>query len=187
MKKLFGEFKKFITRGNVIDLAVGMIIGAAFTAIVTALVTGVLQPLISLIPITDNQGFVTVLKEAVIDPSTNAVIKEAIVLDWGAVISAIITFILTAVVLFIIVKAINTARESGDGLKKKLKSKTKKGQVEAEAEELAKKEAEAQAQAEAQAAELAAQEELAKVEASRANQQKTVELLEQILESLKNK
>lgn len=186
MKKLLGEFKKFITRGNVIDLAVGMIIGAAFTAIVTALVTGVLQPLISLIPISEH-GFVTILKDAVIDPETNAVLKDAIVLDWGAVISAIITFILTALVLFIIVKVINTAREGGKGVKGKLKAKTKKGQAELEAQAKAEAEAKAQAEAEAQAAELAAQAELAKEEAVRANQQKTVELLEQILKSLNNK
>ncbi len=186
MKKLFGEFKKFITKGNAMDLAVGMIIGAAFTAIVTALVNNILKPLINWIPISDTTGLVTVLKPAVTD-ANGAILTPALVLDWGAVISAIITFLLTAVVLFIIVKVVNTAREGGNGFKKKLKAKTKKGQAELLAEEEAKKEAEAQAQAEAQAAELAKQAELAKVEASRANQQKTVELLEQILEMLKNK
>lgn len=185
MKKLFSEFKKFITRGNVIDLAVGMIIGAAFTAIVSALVANILTPLINLIPISDT-GLVTVLRPAVLDDAGN-VLTAALVLDWGAVISAIITFLLTAVVLFVIVKVINTARENGDGLKKKMKAKTKKGQAELEAEAQAQAEAEAKAQEEAQAAELAAQAEAAKEEAMRANQQKTVELLEQIVAMLKNK
>ena len=50
MKKLWNEFKTFVSRGNVIDLAVGMIIGAAFTAIVNALVNSILKPLINWIP-----------------------------------------------------------------------------------------------------------------------------------------
>ena len=61
MKKFFGEFKKFITRGNVIDLAVGMIIGAAFTAIVNALVNSIFKPLINTIPMGDLNGLITML------------------------------------------------------------------------------------------------------------------------------
>ena len=101
MKKLFKEFKEFISRGNVMDLAVGMIIGAAFTAIITAVVTGILKPLINLIPIGET-GLQTVLRHAVVDAEGN-VITEALILDWGGVISAIITFLLTALVLFLII------------------------------------------------------------------------------------
>ena len=119
MKKLFKEFKDFISRGNVLDLAVGMIIGAAFTAIITALVTGILKPLINLIPLSET-GLQTVLREAVIDDAGNVVV-EALILDWGAVVSAIITFLLTALVLFIIVKAINTAQKKADEAKAKAK------------------------------------------------------------------
>ena len=104
MKKLFKEFKEFINRGNVLDLAVGMIIGSAFTTIITAVVNGVLKPLINLIPIGET-GLQTVLRPAVLDDAGN-VLVEALILDWGAVISAIITFLLTALVLFIIIKAI---------------------------------------------------------------------------------
>ena len=116
MKKTFTEFKDFINRGNVMDLAVGMIIGAAFTAIISALVNGILKPLINLIPI-GKAGFRTVLRNAVVDEE-GQVITEALVLDWGAVISAIITFILTAIVLFLIIKAFNKAK-SGLGKVKK--------------------------------------------------------------------
>ena len=186
MKKLFYEFKKFISRGNAVDLAVGMIIGSAFTAIVTALVNNILKPLINWIPISGTTGLQTVLRKAVTD-ETGAVIVQPLILDWGAVISAIITFLLTALVLFVIVKAINTAREGGKGLKHKLKKMTQKGRAALEAEEKAKAEAEAQAQAEAEAAELAKKAEEAKIEAARLNQQKTVELLEQILAKLNNK
>lgn len=105
MKKLFKEFKEFISRGNVMDLAVGMIIGAAFTAIITAVVNGILKPLINLIPIGET-GLQTVLRHAVI-AEDGTVLTEALILDWGGVISAVITFLLTALVLFIIIKAFN--------------------------------------------------------------------------------
>ncbi len=119
MKKLLKEFKDFISRGNVLDLAVGMIIGAAFTAIITALVNGILKPLINLIPLSET-GLQTILKPAVVDEA-GQVLTEAIVLDWGAVISAVITFLLTALVLFIIVKAINTAQKKAEEAKEKAK------------------------------------------------------------------
>lgn len=122
--KLLKEFKTFISKGSVLDLAVGMIIGSAFTAIITALVNGILKPLINWIPISETGDLITELRPAIIDPATNAVIREALVLDWGAVISAIITFLLTALVLFLIIKAINTARDvskkGAEGIKKQL-------------------------------------------------------------------
>lgn len=119
MKKLFKEFKDFISKGNVLDLAVGMIIGAAFTAIITALVTGILKPLINWIPLSEN-GLQTVLRDEELN-ETGAVVVERLVLDWGAVISAVITFFLTALVLFIIVKAINTAQKKAEEAKEKAK------------------------------------------------------------------
>ena len=129
MKKLFKDFKAFITKGNVMDLAVGMIIGSAFTAIVTALVNGILKPLINWIPISDaGTGLQTVLRHATED-------TEALVLDWGAVISAIITFILTAVVLFAIVKIFSKAKDLANTAKEK---------AEAVAEKLEKKDGEAE-------------------------------------------
>ena len=116
MKKLWKEFKEFINRGSVMDLAVGMIIGAAFTAIITAIVTGILKPLINLIPIGET-GLQTVLRHAVVDEE-GQVITEALILDWGGVISAIITFLLTALVLFFIIKAVNKAKNGLGKVKK---------------------------------------------------------------------
>lgn len=127
--KLLKEFKTFISKGSALDLAVGMIIGTAFTAIVSALVSGILQPLINMIPISETGDLITELRAAVIDPETGAVIREALVLDWGAVISAVITFILTALVLFVIIKAINSARDFGSREAKKLAKKLKKGNI----------------------------------------------------------
>ena len=116
MKKLFKEFKEFINRGSVMDLAVGMIIGAAFTAIITAVVNGILKPLINWIPVSTT-GLQTVLRPAVVE--NGEVLTEALILDWGSVISAIITFILTALVLFIIVKAFNTMKKKAEEAKAK--------------------------------------------------------------------
>lgn len=125
--KLWQEFKAFINRGSVLDLAVGMIIGSAFTAIVNSLVKGILQPLINMIPLGQNgKSLQVVLRDPVIDATTGAVVKEAVILDFGAVISAIVTFLLTALVLFLVVKAINKAREIGDKEKARLEQLAQK-------------------------------------------------------------
>lgn len=122
MKKFFKEFKEFITRGNVLDMAVGIIIGGAFTAIITALVNNILTPLINWIPGADGTGALqVVLRPAVLDEVTGEVLTEALIIDFGAVISAIITFLITAFVLFVIVKVINGVRRRADELKKKQK------------------------------------------------------------------
>ncbi len=135
MKKLFEEFKKFINRGSVMDLAVGMIIGSAFTAIVTALVNGILKPLINAIPGADDTGALqTVLRNPVLDDAGN-VIKEAVILDWGGVISAIITFFVTAIVLFLIVKIFNKAKDVAGETKKAIDGKVKRSKHNGEAVE----------------------------------------------------
>ena len=104
------------------DLAVGMIIGSAFTAIINSLVNSILKPLINWIPGADNTGALqTVLREAVTDADGN-IATEALILDWGAVISAIITFFCTAIVLFLIVKAFNKLKDAGSKIKDEIKS-----------------------------------------------------------------
>lgn len=139
MKKLFKEFKEFINRGNVMDLAVGMIVGAAFTAIITAVVNGILKPLINAIPGTDDTSALQlVLRQPSFDTAGN-VIKEAVILDFGSVISAIITFLLTALVLFVIVKTFNKMKNKAEEAKEKaaklFEKKTEKKEEEAPAEE----------------------------------------------------
>lgn len=121
MKKFFAEFKKFITRGNVLDMAVGVIVGGAFTAIVNALSNNILRPLINallslILGESSLESVYTMLIPAYTD-ETKTVIDYAssIYIDWGAFISAIINFILIALVLFCIIKTINAANE---GLKK---------------------------------------------------------------------
>ena len=129
MKKFFQEFKTFITRGNVIDLAVGMIIGAAFTAIVTALVNNIFQPLINMIPMGNLNGLITMLvaKNAdgveVAKHAADVDMTKSIYIDWGAFIMAVVNFLITAFVLFLIVKTINTVRDGGKKMKEKKKKK----------------------------------------------------------------
>lgn len=179
MKKFFGEFKKFITRGNVVDLAVGVIIGSAFTAIVNALTKNVLTPLINwlltVILGENSLSNVYTYLTKVVDPNTGLVdLAQSIFIDWGMVINAIINFLLTALVLFIIVKTINRVKEGNTKFSKKLaqgipdkkdKKELKKlgisrldfDKVKAYMEEkqarIAKEEAEAKAKAEAEQAE----------------------------------
>ncbi len=125
MKKIFKEFKQFITRGNVIDLAVGMIIGAAFTAIVTAVVNNIFKPVINMIPLGDlsGAGLITMLvpKDAngtVVERGSALIdLTQSVYIDWGAFIMAVINFLLTAIILFIIIKAINSFRDGANQYK----------------------------------------------------------------------
>lgn len=109
---IIAEFKQFIMRGNVIDLAVGVIIGAAFQAIVNSLVKDVITPCIgALFGNMDFSDLAVTLKEAVVEKAadgTETVISEAVLLKYGSFITAIINFLLMAVVIFLIIKVINT-------------------------------------------------------------------------------
>ena len=135
MKKFFKEFKEFISRGNVLDMAVGIIVGGAFTAIITALVGNILTPLLNMIPGTSGSALQLVLQQPVVDELTGAVIKEAVILDFGAVISAVVSFILTAFVLFVIIKVVNSVKTQGEKLAEKMKKKANGEAEEAPAEE----------------------------------------------------
>lgn len=102
---IVGEFKEFITKGNVLDLAVGVIIGGAFTSIVNALVNGIITPLIGIVI-----KLVTGYKD--VGAATKGLVYKThgVSFDYGSVISAVITFLITAFVLFLIVKAVNKAQ-----------------------------------------------------------------------------
>ncbi|MDL4859455.1 large conductance mechanosensitive channel protein MscL [Enterococcus faecalis] len=102
------EFKEFIMRGSVLDLAVGVVIGSAFTAIVTQVVEGLITPLISLI-------FVLTTGKKSADDALGALVYkvEGVEFNIGSVISALITFLITAFVLFLIVKAANKMKNRG--------------------------------------------------------------------------
>lgn len=106
-KGFVGEFKEFIMRGNVVDMAVGIIIGGAFTAIVNSLVDDIINPLIALI------GGDAVKN---ID-QLSVTMAHGVELHYGNFIGAIINFLLVALVLFAIVKGINSVRSKADKLK----------------------------------------------------------------------
>ena len=181
MKRFFKEFKTFITRGNVLDMAVGIIIGGAFTAIVTALTTHILTPLINLAisAIFGDGGFETIYT-VLVRVETEGVLDlgKSIYINWGAFISAVINFILVALVLFIIIRAINKVKENSEKIKNDLKKNilTKeqkkelkenninikdKAEVKAYFDKKAEEEAKAKAYAEEQEAEKAKAERLA--------------------------
>lgn len=184
MKKFFAEFKKFITRGNVLDMSVGVIVGGAFTAIVNGMSNFILKPIINwllaLIFKSDSLSeLFTFLKRVdtvdengayVLDEAGNRVadLTNSIYIDWGSFINAIINFILIALVLFIIVRTINNMKDKGEKAKKAKLTKEQKKELKAAgvkrrdkaavAAYFAEKErlaAEAQAKADAEAAEAA--------------------------------
>ena len=105
MKKIIHEFKEFIARGNVVDMAIGVIIAGAFGKITTSLVNDVFMPFISWIFGTrDMTALNLVVREA-------TETQEAIVIGFGSFVATIIDFLLIALVVFAIVKAMNTAKK----------------------------------------------------------------------------
>lgn len=103
---IIGEFKEFISKGNVVDMAVGIIIGSAFTAIVTSLVNDVIMPAIGIIVgDIDFSNMKYVYKEAVI--TDGVVTAEEVAVRYGMFITKTIDFLLIALVVFLMVKGIN--------------------------------------------------------------------------------
>jgi large conductance mechanosensitive channel len=140
MKKYTAEFKKFITRGNVVDMAVGVIVGSSFTAIVNGLSNFILKPIINyfltLIFGTDSfSGIYTYLKrvemqEDVLNEAGEVIgvkavpdLTQSIYIDWGSFISAVLNFFIVAFVLFTIVKIINKVREDHKELNEYIESR----------------------------------------------------------------
>ncbi len=159
MKKFFAEFKKFITRGNVVDMAVGVIVGGAFTAIVNGLSNFILKPIVNFVIATvmfwitgTKKGLTeiyTYLGEPamkdVLDKEGNIIGSEidlanSYYIDWGSFINAIINFILIALVLFCIVRVINNVKE-GKTIKPGKYSKEDKKAMKAQGIKLSDKEA----------------------------------------------
>jgi large conductance mechanosensitive channel len=110
------EFKEFISRGNVVDLAVGVIIGAAFGKIVTSLVNDIIMPPVGLILGGINfSNFRVVLKEGSVDPTGKAI--EAVTLNYGSFIQTGIDFIIIAAAIFLFVKAFNAMKRKEEDTK----------------------------------------------------------------------
>lgn len=141
---IIAEFKKFITRGNVVDMATGVIVAGAFTKIITALTNNVFMPIVNWLVynVTNGEGvsLITVLngKDYLVENAEGIkeINPECIFIDWGVVIEAVVNFLLIAIIIFSIVKIINSVRAKLDAMKLKLKE-----------EEMAKEKALAEEQA----------------------------------------
>lgn len=112
MKKIVAEFRTFLSRGNVVDMAVGVIIGAAFKAIVDSLTNDIISPLIGLI--------------ADLDFSEHAIRVGEVAINYGAFLTAIINFLIIALVLFLIVRGFNRVHELRDKKPKEPQAPTTK-------------------------------------------------------------
>ena len=211
MKKFFEEFKKFITRGNVVDMAVGVIVGSSFTAIVNGLSDFILKPIINWLlalifgknSLSEIYTFLTRVDTTadVLDANGNVIgievipdLTQSIYIDWGAFINAVINFFLIAFVLFTLVKIINTLRERQLALNGKIfddiptkadrKGMKARGIKLGDAEAVAAYMAEKQRLAE-EASARAAAEAAEKARLEREANPTTEDLLKQILEEMK--
>ena len=120
---MWKEFKAFIFRGNVMDMAIGVVIATAFTAIVNSLVKDIIMPCIGML--TANINFAElkyVMKDGVLDSATGEITGE-VAISYGLLINAVIQFLIVAAVIFLVVKLISTA-------KTKMDAKTKKAEAE---------------------------------------------------------
>ncbi len=207
MKNFFAEFKKFITRGNVIDMAVGVTVGSAFTAIVNGMTNFILKPIINwflalILGANSLSELFTFLKTAekdVLNEAGEVIGKEidlanSIYIDWGSFINAVLNFFIIAFVLFSIVRVINNLRDGAKSAKEGKLTKEQKKEIKAAGIKLSDKAAvkayldDKAAKAAALEAEAKAAEEAAKAEADRlAKENSTEELLKQIRDLLKAK
>ena len=120
------DFKAFISRGNIIDLAVGLVIGAAFTAIVNSVVNDIIKPLIALLVGNNFSELMVVLRPEELNEAGEVVV-QAITLNYGNLIMAVLTFLIDAIVIFtavrIVLKVGKRIREVSAALKEKLAKK----------------------------------------------------------------
>ena len=201
MKKIIEEFKKFIMRGNIVDMAVGVIVGSSFTAIVNALSNNILKPVINylltlIFGANSLSEVYTFLGQPVISVETGEIdLEQSIYIDWGAFINAIINFLLVATVLFAIVKIVNTIRDGQKKLvqdilddvptKADLKEMKKRG-IKITEENIKEFLAEKKLLLEEEASRLKAEEE-EKARLERLENPTTEDLLKMILEEMRNK
>lgn len=113
MKKFLNEFKEFAMRGNVVDMAVGVIIGAAFGKIVSSLVNDIIMPLIGVV--TGGMNFTDyklVVQKAVMDGQE--IIKPEVTMNWGAWVQTVVDFLIVAFCIFVMIKFINNLRKKAE-------------------------------------------------------------------------
>ena len=105
---LLKEFKEFAMRGNVIDMAVGVVIGAAFGKIISSLVDDIIMPLVGVVTGGINfTDYKFVIQQAVIDGQTQEVLKPEVTMNWGSWVQTVVDFLIVAFCIFIAIKGIN--------------------------------------------------------------------------------
>lgn len=119
-KGFFAEFKEFVSRGNVVDMAVGIIVGGLFTAIVNSFVKDILNPILGLLVGGTDFGSLKIVLKAATETT------EELAIRYGNLIQNIIQFLLTALVLFCIIRAINRMKEKAEALVAKTEKKEEK-------------------------------------------------------------
>lgn len=202
MKKFFKEFKEFISRGNVVDLAVAVIIGGAFSAIVTALTNKIVMPVVNFIIAKCGadkglESAYTFLSKVYTEGELD--LTKSIYIDWGAFIAAILNFLIIAFTLFCLVKIFNASRkkieELNKGLvavsKKEIRNEMRQVREQAKKDGVAFKKAwekhESDKHAEAEAKVKAEADAKAKEEQDKLNNSSTEDLLKQIIVILQMK
>ncbi len=188
MKKLFEEFKKFIKRGNVVDMAVGVAVASAFTAIVNAFTKGFISPLIAMLTgKSELEEMKWIIRPEVLDEA-GAVVETEIAILWGALVQAMVNFLIIAVALFAVMKIATAVRERAEKINKDIRNRfTDEDEKKAKAEALAKAEAEEAARIEAEAAAEAERAVIEAKEKEAARLEREEALLTEIRDLLKEK
>lgn len=185
MKKMFQEFKSFIKRGNVVDMAIGVAVATAFTAIVNSFTKGIISPLIALLTGESTLAELKwVLRPAVLDAEGEEITAEVAMFP-GLVIQAAIDFLIVAAFLFIVMHVVHKLSERAKKIAEEIRLKTDEEYEQKLAAEKAA--AEAKAKADKEAAEKAAAEAKAKEEEIERLRYREVELLEKICTLLDKK
>ena len=126
MKKFFADFKAFIMKGNIIDMAVGVVIGGAFGKIVTSLVADIITPLVSIltgkVSLTELKW---VINEAVLDEA-GAVVTPELALTYGVFLQSLLDFLIIALSIFVVLRIMTTAQKKFEALTKKKKEEEEK-------------------------------------------------------------
>lgn len=195
MKKFFAEFKTFISRGNVVDMAVGVIVGGAFTAIVNTLGNSIFKPvinwLLSLVLGADSLSEVYTFLHVARLEDGSVDLANSIYIDWGAFINAVINFLIIALVLFLIVRTINRVKAKNEEIRSELKKmrfgKAEKKELAEHGIDIKDKQAVNSYFAEKAAAAKAAEEERIKAEKAAAEKNSVEGLLGQIKDLLETK
>ena len=179
VKGFWKDFKAFISRGNVVDMAIGVVVAASFKDIVTKFTDAFISPLIAIITGgTDLSSLKWIFRPEELDAEGNVLVEE-ISFGWGSFLQSIVDFLIIALVLFLVIRIFTKAMNKAKALRvsKEEKEALEKAAAEAAAKEEAEKKAaeEARRAAEAEAAE------------KKAREMETVELLREIRNSLANK